>query len=378
MSKAQRTFQQLVERIASARDELAAWQAFELRYNTRVAEEIEPQRVQMRTHRRKLASLMDDALTRSESVQHWGRALRTKLSRLLVELVGDLLDEDHDPALEALHDRHSDVPHAEVRRLRLQMAQSMLNDVYGIDVGEDHGAATTEELLDHARQEMERRAAADAQREEDARAFDRDSSTPGAAQMRREQRAKEVSQSLREIYRKLASALHPDREQDSDARQRKTALMQRVNQAYDANDLLTLLSLQLEIEQIDADHLASVPPQRLAHYNKVLREQLADLEAEVERHVAPFRHSVGLGAGAPLNEATVEHHLNASVAQLRRANRELREDVTALRDPDVLRQWVKHARVEEDAGGSHPADEFLEPFEEVAAERREKKPKRRR
>jgi hypothetical protein len=39
--------------------------------------------------------------------------------------------------------------------------------------------------------------------------------------------------------------------------------MQRVSQAYEATDPLTLLGLQLEIEQIDATHLSSAGAWRL-------------------------------------------------------------------------------------------------------------------
>jgi curved DNA-binding protein CbpA len=70
---------------------------------------------------------------------------------------------------------------------------------------------------------------------------------------------------VREIYRKLASALHPDRETDEREREAKTALMQRVNQACEAQDLLALLQLQLQIEQIDERHIANAGEQRLKH-----------------------------------------------------------------------------------------------------------------
>jgi len=63
-----------------------------------------------------------------------------------------------------------------------------------------------------------------------------------------------ATQSIREIFRKLASALHPDRETDRKGREVKTALMLQVNRAYAGNDLLTLLELQ--IEQVDASHIA--------------------------------------------------------------------------------------------------------------------------
>jgi hypothetical protein len=81
----------------------------------------------------------------------------------------------------------------------------------------------------------------------------------------------EPSQSVRDIYRKLASVLHPDRETDPTERERKTALIQRANQAYGRNDLLELLTLQIETEQIDAGALADIPEARLRHYNDVLQ-----------------------------------------------------------------------------------------------------------
>jgi hypothetical protein len=96
-----------------------------------------------------------------------------------------------------------------------------------------------------------------------------------------EQQAKnEVKQSLRELMRKLASALHPDREPEPKERERKTELMKRVNEAYERNDLLTLLSLQLEIEQIQTDDIAKFSDERIKQYIRVLEDQLRTLRDE--------------------------------------------------------------------------------------------------
>lgn len=352
-AKAERTFHELVGRIARAREELAQWQAYELRYNRRVVAEIEPLQAQLRAGQRQLVELIERLLGQPLSGRR-GRAQRDKLTHLLLDVVSLLLEHREDEALVALHDKYSDVSRDEARRLEMQATKSMLNDVFGVDVGDDHGATTTEELFEHAQRTMDERAEAEergaAQRREDRN--DPDAGKRSAAQTRREQTAKEVSQSLREIYRKLASALHPDREQDPEARQRKTLLMQRVNQAYDASDLLSLLGLQLEIEQIDAAHLSSVTPKRLAHYNKVLREQLADLDAELRRHVEPYRRSLRSSPTAPLTPAMVDRDLTASVKQLRAANRELREDLVVFRDPELVRQWLEYYEIE---GGSEGA-----------------------
>jgi hypothetical protein len=150
---------------------------------------------------------------------------------------------------------------------------------------------------------------------------------------------------LREVYRKLASALHPDRETDADARECKTQMMQRVNQAYAANDLLTLLGLQLEIEQIDAAHLASATPQRVAHYNQILREQLTELEHELQHCTMQFRSLLGMGwdrSSPILLPATVDQHLSADIAMLQADVRELEQALVAFRDPKQLRAILMH------------------------------------
>lgn len=70
---------------------------------------------------------------------------------------------------------------------------------------------------------------------------------------------------MRDIFRKLASALHPDRETDPAEHGRKTALMQRANVAYAANDLLGLLELQLEVDQIDQTGLDNLGDDRIKY-----------------------------------------------------------------------------------------------------------------
>ncbi len=347
-TKAERSFQQLVARIERKREELKQWQAYELRYNQRVADEVEPLRTQLRTDQRAMAGLVDELLSQPARGRTLGRVQRAKLVQLLMELVTELLaDDDGDEALKALYDKYGEMSHDERRRAELEITEALLSDVLGIDVGDDHGASSPDELLQHAQRKMQE-SVDDHQREAKVRHRARGAKRAGAnaarqsaAEVRREEAAREVSQSLRDVYRKLASALHPDREQNADARQRKTLLMQRVNQAYDASDLLTLLGLQLEIEQIDAAHLSSVTPQRLAHYNKILREQLGELESEVARHAESFRPGTGMSYGPMLTPATVDRDLSASIAQLRIILQELRQDLVAFRDPVLLRDKLK-------------------------------------
>ena len=150
---------------------------------------------------------------------------------------------------------------------------------------------------------------------------------------------------MREIYRKLASSLHPDRETDPAERERKTALMQRVNQAYANNKLLELLQLQLEIEQIDPEHIAGLSEERLKHYNRVLAEQLKELQQEVNEVEGHFMMEFGLDPYQRLKPAGLMRELRADLQVLERENLRLNRELNWLRaDPAAIKDWIKAER----------------------------------
>lgn len=349
-TKAQQTFQRLVTKIESRREQLRQWQAYLERYNQRVAGEYQPLRQQLLAAQRQMAFLIDELLSQTAAAKRLKGQQRAKLIDLLRNLIGSLLGDADDDALVALHDKYSEVPHRQMRESEIEVTAELIKDMLGLEVDAELAAGDPEELLRQAQKLMEERVEDDARQAEAwhnqraARRSKAGAAKAQAAQARREKAAQEVSLSLREVYRKLVSALHPDREPDAAARKRKTELMQRVNQAYDANDLLTLLALQLEIEQIDAAHLANVTPQRLAHYVQILREQLAELEAELAHCIEPFRDKVGWGP--QIVPATVDRQMNNEMAALRAHIRELQRDLVAFRDPAALRDILKHYRLE--------------------------------
>jgi hypothetical protein len=232
----------------------------------------------------------------------------------------------------------------------MELTESLLTDVMGLEVDENHGAATVEELLDHAHRKMQERLQSQEAAKSRSRPRGRRKHGPAEdeARAKREQAAKEVNQSLRDIFRKLVSELHPDREPDPTERARKNQLMQRVNQAYEANDLLTLLGLQLEIEQIDAAHLSGVSAQRLAHYNQILSEQLARLEVELTSVIEPYRALAGHESGRPLTVADVDRKLTLEIRQLREVVRQLTQDLVIFRDPVQRRAWLRDYEMDDE------------------------------
>ena len=344
--KAQQRFRKLVANIERKREELRQWHAYQQRYNQRITTEVEPVRLELLEQQRQMAVLIDELL----SQRGLSRVERAKLRDILMSLLDAVLSAGHDETLAALRKKHTSPSTRQDQRLQMELTESLLTDVLGLDVDENHGASTVEELLDHAHRKMEQRARSQRADERECGPRARRSAAEDAVRAKRDQAAKEVNPSLREVFRKLVSALHPDREPDPTERARKDQLMRRVNQAYDANDLLTLLGLQLEIEQIDAAHLASTSAERLAHYNQVLREQLTRLEAELASAIQPFQECMDHWSGRALTVAGVDRQLSKDIAQLQEAVRELTQDRAIFRDPARLRARLRQYELDDEPG----------------------------
>ena len=192
----------------------------------------------------------------------------------------------------------------------------------------------------------EARAQSDAERQarEERRAKRKKSAKQLAREAQQQAEAEHVSRSIREVYRKLASALHPDRENDPQERQRKTALMQRANDAYARNNLLQLLELQLELEHIDQTALDNMSEERLKHYNKVLKEQLAELDQETVEVQGRFRAQFNFAPFARLAPATLLGVLERDIAGVRQGIDEMKRDMAAFDDVKKLKAWLKDMR----------------------------------
>ncbi|KAF1025619.1 MAG: hypothetical protein GAK40_01366 [Burkholderia plantarii] len=154
----------------------------------------------------------------------------------------------------------------------------------------------------------------------------------------------QINRALRDLYRRLASALHPDREPDPHERARKTEQMQHLNRAYDRQDLLSLLELERDLALAGADRLTGAGDELLRHYNTLLKAQLGSLDRQVQRIEADFRQGYGIGANAALAPDTALRTLAGDIGGLRQVLAGLEQHLRAFRDLDALRAWLAQFR----------------------------------
>ncbi|WP_028998793.1 J domain-containing protein [Azohydromonas australica] len=333
----QKRFNSLIRQIEQARRTLATWHDSIPVYGTAYTQVLLPLQTAIMAARRDWSFALDAQLT-----QHrWAKAERETLRTLLCEAAGELLGtRDDDAELKALFDKHAEVDFDTERQKVALAMKDLAQAVTGLDLGDDEGIRTEADFLERMQQGMRAQEQA-----EEAAAAEREAATPRrrktAAQQRKEAEAQQATQSLREIFRQLASLLHPDRETDPRQREAKNALMQKVNQAYAANDLLSLLELQLQVEQIDANHIAKAGNERLKHYNKVLSEQLQELKHELARVEAMFRLDFNLDPGWGLDPRKLGQLLEGHARRLRAELQRQQRDLLMLEDVGTTKRWLK-------------------------------------
>ncbi|NDP49050.1 MAG: J domain-containing protein [Sulfuriferula multivorans] len=343
LSKAQKAFNALIGKIGKKRTLQADWESVVPRFQQHYLSELLPLIEQAAGKRRELAHRLDWAYRQ----KNLGKTERRSIANLICELTGALASENDDDEMKALYNKYSGSDFDQEEAASIAGMKAMLEDTLGFDIGEDMDMRSPEAFM----QQVQARLVEEAEKIDAARRTGSESRAQRkqtAKQIAKEEKLREeaqrVSLSLREIYRKLASALHPDREPDPGERARKTALMQSVNQAYEKKDLLRLLELQLEIEHIDQAAINTLSEERLTHYNKILKEQLGELENEIIHIDHEFRMRFGFDPYSRLDPASLMRLLDADIAQARMELRAVENDLNAAQAIGTLKAWLKQVR----------------------------------
>ena len=342
-SEAQQRHDRLMREIEQLRERLQQWQQCESRYHERVARELQPELKRWCERLRELALRMEGALFLDPPPgKPIGRAARLKAGQWMLSLAAAVLAERPDDAeMLALRARHQDDLPAE--------------DAEDEQAAEE--AAVPAEDADDGLEPWEREAARRRAQAEASRQAAKQGRKAQAERERRERHggrtASAGAASLREVYRRLASRLHPDREPDEAERARKTALMQQANQAYAAGDLLALLELQrLHLpEPVAAPVVAAAAAAaaggdeeaRLRDLIALLGAQRERLQAEIDemvRRFAVLRPDLPARADT-ITPQLVETLLGTEIRELRARATALERDLGYCRDPASLGAWLR-------------------------------------
>jgi hypothetical protein len=341
LSKAQKRFNSLIKKLDKQKKCLVEWRESAQAAHEHCARVLNPLIDEYRALELQRLRILDEAYANPA----FKKGERTKLSYLICELALPLLAEgDGDEEIKALYNCHSDQDFDTMQRESDaeagEVMKLMMGEVFGRDIGDAdlsspdkvHAFVEAQLLAEEAEREAQR-----ASRKQSKRQI--------ALEAQKEAEKARIQQSMQEIYRKLVTRLHPDREMDPVERERKTELMQQVNQAYEKKDLLKLLELQLQAEQIDQGHLGQIAEERLNAYNQLLKEQSDELQREIEDVEVGLRMQLNIAYYEALTPKSLMTRLNRDIRELRYQILSLQSGLRDFGDIADLKAWLKSYRI---------------------------------
>jgi hypothetical protein len=335
----QKRFKDLRQQLEKLHAKKQAWQTHAATYRHTAKQALKPVLDTLVQAQKAWILALDAALDRPGFTKK-ERAFMCEI--LCEEISGFISNHGPDDVLKALYNKHSDHDFGAMQQDLLQTMKRMVEEVTGADLGE--AVESQEELMARVlarAQAMKTTHAAAQEAREAMQAAHASTRRQTAAEKKNAAAAQEATQSVREIYRQLASALHPDRESDDAKRRDKTELMQRANAAYADNDLFTLLELQLQTQAPDTNSMAKLSSERVLAYCKIFWQQIKELKAQLQQTELNFRVEFQINPGLRLDPTK----LSALTAQIAR---EMRLDIQHLEakialsyQASAFKPWLK-------------------------------------
>lgn len=332
LTPSQQRFNRLLDRIEKLKNQLVEVQTLHDAHRPAYHQTITPLRERHRILIREMVLWLDGRLERkglSATQQHIA-------SMILCNLCEQLAAEG-DEEMQILHDKHSDESLAQKEQASIMEMRAMMESMLGERLADDDSLETMQDVFKAGMTRL-REAEAEEEARQQARARKR---KPSAAQLKAAAEQQEAETTLRKVFRQLASALHPDRENDPDECARKTTLMSEANAAYDRRDLVALLQIQLRTELTDTASIAKMAEEKIASLTLLLKQQIQELEEELHHRRHAARQEFGLSSYETLNVASLQRSLKREEASFKQDLNAMQEDLQRIQDDKFFKRWLK-------------------------------------
>ncbi|WP_020559501.1 hypothetical protein [Thiofilum flexile] len=342
-SPAQKKFNTTMKRIDKQKQLLAQWQESLPRYRQELIETMQPLKAAFTAQQEQLMLRLDEAY----KTQKLTKIQQDKISYIITSISEQLIEiyerDDLKPYYNFYANADYDQEEEEAKAAYYAQVKESIKEDLGLEIDpENMNPETFAEIRERINAKQEEAFAA----EEAKRSKRKKTAKQLAKEEREQQEAQALSQSIQSIYRQLVGALHPDREPDETERLRKTELMQQVTVAYDNKDLLKLLELQLAIEQIDQAHINNLNEERLKYFNKILQDQLYELEQEVFVYQQEaYELTQGMGILFGTQPSDMPRLINRQVESFKKQLANLKLNVEAVQELRSLKAWLNEYKI---------------------------------
>lgn len=337
-SAASRAHQLQLTRITKLKQQIADLDTLAQAHRVAVHQRVHPLQAAHRQQLRDMVLLIDERLG--------GKSLASPQRQAALSILCSMaatLAREGDAEMAALHDRHSRSTLAAQARERSQAMRADIEAALGAQLDGLPPDASAEQILaaGMARLREQQEQADEDKRSRAERRQAKKKARPGQAPSAAQALQLNAANLLRGLFRQLASALHPDRETDPVARDRKTALMGEANAAYARKDLLALLQLQQHAALSDPLTTGALADEQIAAMTLLLKEQVADLERERAGRQDALAQEFQVPRGLGVTPRTLQMVLLEQEEELEMALDLMRADARLAQTEAGFKRWLR-------------------------------------
>ncbi len=336
-SAAARAFQLQLTRIDKLKGQLQDLDALAHSHRLAVHQQVKPLITRRNQCTRNMALLLDASL----EGKSLSRLQRQTATEILCGMAATLAEQG-DAEMAALHDKHS--RHSLAVRQQIESAKMRAHLEAALGERLDGLHDSVEEMLAVGMARLRQSMQADQARRREAAAQRKAKKKPRALQAETQDQMEDAETSLRQLFRQLASTLHPDREPDAQRRLIKTELMSEANAAYERRDLMALLQIQQKALGVDALAESQSSDDKLAALTQLLKQQVADLERERAKRSDQLAAEFELAPGFKLSTPVLQARLQAKVSELEQELASMHRDLAQVQDDAGLKRWLNGQR----------------------------------
>lgn len=216
-----------------------------------------------------------------------------------------------------------------------KLAHEMMEELFGFNMGEMGGPEGFQEFFQKKEAEFQEQA----QKRREKRDKRKKTDAQIAAEEKRKAAADAVHKTTRQIYHDLVRHFHPDKEPDETKRAEKTSLMQQITAAYDENDHLKLLELQITLLSDRTNVFAEFDSQQLKYFNKMLQEQVGKLQFELTMASPEMTGNLYSGFFNP-NRKEMLRNIEQHKKGLKKLIKDLGQNITYIRSEKEFKTFV--------------------------------------
>jgi hypothetical protein len=343
LGKEQKRFNTLVQKIALLREQIELVKTLDIELRN------------IGTNRIKPVELKAMAATRDWVFALHQQSEKEKLSHKLAKKFPDIMVSEMEPlmavpeyredaeltALYAFYEgsgrSYEEIAQEEADMMK-EMATMMMNDMYGLDL--------EPEDLDNPAAAFEKMEAKKAEQEaaERERAEKKSKKPKTESQQKAEEKRlaaeQAVKKTARQMYLDLVRHFHPDKEPDEVKRAEKTEVMKQITAAFDADDHLKLIELQMSLLSGRDNIVSGFDDAQLKFFNKTLHQQVQELESELHFE-SPAGNGNPFGVLFSMNKSTMLRNVEMHIQQQKKLEQSLQHNTRLLKMPKMFKDFVR-------------------------------------